>query len=305
MQALLWIRTWLWDVEPIRYYISALVVSLAVVLLPRKTVIALGNTAIGSGILKQPISRLPPKWQESFGPVLMFSANMVSVWRLLIFWVGYILFHFQNPIDQYIGFCLMALGIAMDRLDGRIAQICGQITAFGEWFDPLIDKLTLTVIVVDLALVCLIPPVWHSLMIGLPCIMIIVIAEITGILVRPPFDLWSRRRKSVKATGIGKMKFLLMGVYLLVALPIYMNWFKIPSWGIYYYLIMCGLLATLSVASRFVYPWKWVNKLVQASNKPFLHIKRNDVKIYFGRLWRIFFRKKRNSNSGIKAAITR
>ena len=341
MEILSWIRTWLWDVEPLRYYVSAFVVSLAVVLLPERAVKAIGTTTIGSGVLKKLFSHLPQKWQEAFGPVLLFCANMVSVWRLFIFWVGYCLFHHHDPLIRYIGFVLMSLGLALDRLDGRIAELCGQKTAFGEWFDPLIDKFTLTVIVVDVALSWISPQLWPViitclreiitalphlwdiatiffrfiavmnatlwavLLIALPCIIVIIIAEIMGILVRPPFNLWSGRRKTVKATGIGKMKFLLMAVYLMVALPSHMNWFKTPSWGIYTYLIMSALLAILSVASRFVYRQAWLNKLVEASTKPFLHIKRNNVKIYFGRVWRLFFRRRRNSNSGPKPAITR
>ncbi len=300
MEMLSQLRYWLWDVEPIRYYASGVIVAVAVILLPRKFIIALGNCKLAAKQVAWVINRLPRAWVEDFGPPLIFSANMIGLWRLLIFYVGYGLFYTANPTVQYIGYDLLVLGLAMDRLDGRIAQLCGQQTRFGEWWDPLLDKLTLTILVIDMGIRSGVEP-WS---LKLLAISVMAAGELAGILVRPPFNCWVRWRKTVRATGIGKMKFLAMAVYTLVVLPRVKGWFQTPDWGLWFYMAMNAAMAVLSVASRFNYPWNWVNRLVKVTTKPFLHIKRNEVQIVFGRLWRFFFRRKRNSNPGIPKNVS-
>jgi len=301
METLSQLRYWLWDVEPIRYYISGAIVGVAVILLPRKFIIALGNCKFATKQVAWVINRLPKTWVEDFGEPLIFSANMIGFWRLLIFYIGYALFYSANPELQYIGMILLALGLAMDRLDGRIAQLCGQQTKFGEWWDPLLDKLTLTILVIDMGIRCGLEP-WP---VKLLAISVMAAAELAGIMVRPPFNCWVRFRKTIRATGIGKMKFLGMAVYTLVVLPNIKGWFQTPAWGLWFYMALNAAMAVLSVASRFNYPWRWVNRLVEVTTKPFLHIRRNELQIVFGRIWRFFFKKKRNSKSGIKTAQTR
>ncbi len=305
MDTLSTLRFWLWDVEPIRYYASSTVVALAVVLLPRFIVKAIGNCTWGSRYVVWALKHLPAAWTEDFGPPLIFSANMVGFWRFLIFIAGDILFHINHPVAQFIGVMLIALALALDRLDGRIAEVCGQKTLFGQWWDPLLDKLTLSLLSVDMIITCMLAPAIKQLVsplvngnlllaaLALPQMIIILLilgtlitAEVVGTLGRPPFNRWKERCITIGATGFGKMKFLTMAVYCMITLPVRMGWFQTPSWGIYTFLLMSDALALLSVASRYRYEREWINQFVAATTKPFRHTKRNNVLFVFGHLLR-------------------
>ena len=100
---------------------------------------------------------------------------------------------------------MFAVGAATDSLDGYVARRLGQVTSFGEFLDPLADKLLIGVALVALTTVGRFP-LW--------AVVIIFFREIA-------ISVWRvrlrKRKLSLPASGLGKAKTLSQIVAVVIA----------------------------------------------------------------------------------------
>ncbi|MBM3325452.1 MAG: CDP-alcohol phosphatidyltransferase family protein [Calditrichaeota bacterium] len=75
------------------------------------------------------------------GRVAITGANYLTILRLLIVPLFWICFFNPGWLVQFIATLLIAIGALTDMWDGRLARRRGQITPFGNFMDPLADKL--------------------------------------------------------------------------------------------------------------------------------------------------------------------
>ena len=202
---------------------------------------------ITSGVLiVKLLFSIKEKWLRKLGSITIrklrnlriFAPNWVSIWRFPIFWTGFGIYvtgvvHVSTTYS-FVGFCIMVFGVALDRLDGKIAAAYSGDeepksfkdtwdelnypgkTKMGAWLDPLIDKLTVLPVVTVYC--CFMGELW------LPFGIIMLLLDLIGTATRPPFNLGAQWQRQTDATWFGKAKFIFQYVILLAYLPIDKQW---------------------------------------------------------------------------------
>lgn len=265
----------LWNFEPVHYLIIALIIALVILMIPKKVLLWLGKHGV--------------------------SANKITITHMLFCWLALVLLLIPDSPPYFIVFICMLIGLLLDRVDGKMAQYLEEEylmiairlismdqnslgytellkelnkpyypgkTERGKWLDPLTDKLAVIPMFVYLGYKCHFP----ILLLGL-----VAFIEFIGIITRPPANLCKSWIKDVGATSFGKTKMVLQSLFILYA------FFEVMGCGFsweYQLEILFGLsllFTFLSVASRFRYPWKWMNKAVDETNRPFTHTQDNDL----------------------------
>jgi len=75
------------------------------------------------------------------GQVMVTAANWLTLFRLAIIPFFWLTFFSQSVSMRIIATLLFILGALSDLWDGKLARRSGQITPFGDFMDPLADKL--------------------------------------------------------------------------------------------------------------------------------------------------------------------
>jgi CDP-diacylglycerol--glycerol-3-phosphate 3-phosphatidyltransferase len=147
------------------------------------------------------------------------TPNFITVMRLLFVPVGaYTLFKNggDDPTWQYISWCVFfVLGLS-DVLDGKLARSRGTITKFGEFLDPVADKVMIGAAMISLSILGRMP--WW--------ITIVILGREIGITL---LRLAIIRRGVIAANKGGKIKatFQSFGVgFYVLPLPTWLFWFR-------------------------------------------------------------------------------
>ena len=78
------------------------------------------------------------------------AANAITVARILLIPVFVVLLLSDIPYGQYLAIAVFAVAAFTDKLDGYVARSRGQITAVGQFLDPLADKLLISAALIAL-----------------------------------------------------------------------------------------------------------------------------------------------------------
>ena len=170
---------------------------------------------------------------ESFRNDWYRAANIVTSVRLLLFWVPAALL-LSNPSSDVSRWWATGafLAIALtDNVDGYIARRFTQVTEWGKFLDPLVDKLLVATTLIALAVVY--PVLWG----------VVVFVFIREVVVTLQIRM-SRKGEIVAAVWSGKIKMLLQVVMIIVWL--------IPGGGVW---SVVRLVATLLAVAATFYSW--------------------------------------------------
>lgn len=70
----------------------------------------------------------------------LMHPNAICYWRTAIAFIAFILYFFVG--FQAIAIIIFTFAAILDGVDGTVARVCNLSTTWGEWLDPLCDKLT-------------------------------------------------------------------------------------------------------------------------------------------------------------------
>jgi len=70
----------------------------------------------------------------------LLHPNAICYWRAAMALVSYLLFFFSG--FQAVAIILFSFAAVLDGVDGIVARSCNLVTKWGEWLDPMCDKLT-------------------------------------------------------------------------------------------------------------------------------------------------------------------
>lgn len=169
-------------------------------------------------------------------------AILLTLFRIAAIPVVVILFY--SPMEHARPIAAIFFGVAAvtDILDGWVARRFGQMSKFGEFLDPVADKLMVAIVLVMLVQG---DPLWYVDIIA----MIIIGREITISALRE----WMAtigERANVKVTMAGKIKTVLQ--MFGIAFMVYQNQFMgFDIYGIGFVLLMAA--AGMTIWSMFVY----------------------------------------------------
>ena len=175
-------------------------------------------------------------------PLKLNLANILTLFRIAAIPIVVLCFYSTMEHARPIAAVLFGIAAVTDLLDGWVARRFGQMSKFGEFLDPVADKLMVAIVLV--MLVQSDPGLWVDII-----AMIIIGREITISALRE----WMAtigERANVKVTWAGKIKtvFQMFGIGFMV--------FKNEFLGFDIYLIGFVLLmiaAAMTIWSMFVY----------------------------------------------------
>lgn len=262
-----------WEAQAFVYLLSALVVALLFLAIPNRWLEWIGTrTFMWRGKKRYP-----------------FSANMISAYRVPITLAGAYLYY--SGINHYWGFIIIVVGLVLDRMDGKMADILeafkklkGDLTIpgktkYGKVIDPAADKS------------CLVPMIWLEVLdgfLGWLRVAIMTGFELLGTVVRPPFinRKWRnrkyrwlvvklrRRLRDPKATGFGKAKMFMQCVIIFLNLPNHLRWWDGSHSWLNQVMSVVTSLAGLSVVFRFKYH-KYIDGIITPLDEFFSHLPGN------------------------------
>jgi len=198
---------------------------------------------------------IPKKGLRTIGKTPGLSPNWVTFWRLPILWLGVALY----LTIPFAGFCVCAFALMLDRMDGKIAAALDELkdprfpgkTTLGGWLDPFIDKLTFP------PFLCIF---WGKGLLVTGLMIPVLVLEIGSTLIRPPimpdedgkpylFSTESRiaiflknKIKKTNSSGPGKIKVMSQWLCLLAVLPLDQGWMD-------YSILIPNVLLGISVLS--------------------------------------------------------
>jgi CDP-diacylglycerol--glycerol-3-phosphate 3-phosphatidyltransferase/cardiolipin synthase len=175
-------------------------------------------------------------------PLKLNLANILTLFRIAAIPIVVLCFYSTMEHARPIAAVLFGIAAVTDLLDGWVARRFGQMSKFGEFLDPVADKLMVAIVLV--MLVQSDPGLWVDII-----AMVIIGREITISALRE----WMAtigERANVKVTWAGKIKtvFQMFGIGFMV--------FKNEFLGFDIYLIGFVLLmiaAAMTIWSMFVY----------------------------------------------------
>lgn len=132
----------------------------------------------------------------------MKISNVITLLRLLLIPLIAYLLYSKKPAYILLSMILFGIATITDWLDGFIARKYRQKSAFGTFFDPIIDKtliLTIFLIFADLNLI----PMW--------IVIILLFRELLVTVIRQNF---STKSKIIGANWMGKSKFFLQSCFI-------------------------------------------------------------------------------------------
>ena len=167
--------------------------------------------------------------------------NALTFLRILLIPVFVILFFIHYPGSTYIVALIFLLAAVTDWFDGYLARKLKQFSPFGEFLDPVADKL-----MVAAALVLLVTeyPTWWMALAG-----IVIVSREIGISALREWMAELGKRATVKVSYIGKVKTTLQMIALIVLLsqPTSYNWLVIVG------IILLWVAVVLTLWSMCIY----------------------------------------------------
>ncbi|HWB73517.1 MAG TPA: CDP-diacylglycerol--glycerol-3-phosphate 3-phosphatidyltransferase [Nannocystaceae bacterium] len=103
---------------------------------------------------------------DAFKREILNAPNLITIGRLFLIPPVLWLIDPTDPIRNFIATILFATASGLDILDGVLARRMGLITVFGQFVDPLADKLMAMSVMIWLVQVDLLPPWVVVVMIG-------------------------------------------------------------------------------------------------------------------------------------------
>lgn len=236
---------------------------------------------------------IPNRMLVRIGQIRGLSPNCISIWRVLIFWIGlYIYFKYSF----FWGFTLVVLGCILDVIDGRMAKAYEKLGVFrsesdkalGKIIDPSSDKLTSPPALLLIALLSHLS-IWISAA--------IVAVDAFGTIIRHMDDVgvWlvklgpgyrkagdrlimthARVTRHVKATSVGKIKALMQCFCLIASIPYQQGWVNDTD------LINTMWIFTLALGFLSVFSRLYIHKTLDSfvdwiTDKFFSHVDFRDV----------------------------
>ena len=176
------------------------------------------------------------------GPLKLNLANILTLLRIAA--IPVVVVCFYSPLDyaRPIAAVLFGLAAITDMIDGWVARRFGQTSRFGEFLDPVADKLMVAIVLVMLVQA---QASWFEDVIA----MIIIGREITISALREWMaTIGERANVKVDITGKIKTTLQMFGIAFMV--------WKLPLFGIPIYTIgfvLLVLAAVMTIWSMFVY----------------------------------------------------
>ncbi len=169
-------------------------------------------------------------------------ANILTLFRIAAIPLVVILFYSQMPNARPIAAIVFGIAAVTDMIDGWVARRYGQTSRFGEFLDPVADKLMVSIVLVMLVQA---EARWFEDVIA----MIIIGREITISALRE----WMAtigERANVKVSAAGKVKTTLQ--MFGIAFMVYKNpIFDIPVYTVGFVLLV--LAAVMTIWSMLIY----------------------------------------------------
>lgn len=221
---------------------------------------------------------VPKSILAQIGQVPFLSPNWITVWRVVIFWIGAALFF---RVDPFIGYLAIVVASILDVIDGRMATALREHliprsrrdAKVGEWLDPLADKVT------NLPLI----GVFAALgIVNLWLAAAIIATDVIGTFFREPINLdarfkafigkvngTKRNRRPSRANAVGKAKALLQSLALVACGPPALGWirpFALPN----ILLVLALVAGFVSLLARFE-TFTALSRLVSRAGSHFTH----------------------------------
>jgi len=167
----------------------------------------------------------------------LLHPNSICYWRTIMALVGFLLYFFTQ--FQPLAILIFTFAAILDGVDGIVARNCNLISRFGEWLDPMCDKLTY------------LPPLLGFAYIGIlqvHLVWILVAVEFFG-------QFFARRilsfmKISGAANNFGKIKAIICFVLVIFCALLEKNPGVIDIGD--EILLACIILSTASVAFKFI-----------------------------------------------------
>jgi len=167
----------------------------------------------------------------------LLHPNAICYWRTGMAMVAYVLYFFLDY--QAIAIMIFTFAAILDGVDGIVARNCNMVTEWGEWLDPLCDKLTYLPPLIGFA---------YAGIISVKLVWILVVVELFGqFFARKILSLLSF---SVAANNFGKIKAIIcFGLVIFCALLHKNQWFINVGDEI---LVACIVLSSASLLFKFI-----------------------------------------------------
>lgn len=217
---------------------------------------------VTSLVILIPIYLIPKKKLARIGARPCLSPNWITTHRIWIAYLGYLLYFFFSFFE---GLCLIALGYALDALDGMVSRAMGDRNpdrkGVGKWYDPLADKLAVLPFMIAM---------WYRGHLYVWLLILLLVTEVAGTLIRKPFSEgpWLR---ATGAKNVGKAKFLSQVLCLVATLPFDQHWIagrsSVPNWLLGLSLVMAALslLSRVRIHPKFDSGMDAINRLLDSS----------------------------------------
>lgn len=172
--------------------------------------------------------------------------NAICYWRTVLAFIGFFLY-FLTPY-QAIAIFIFTFAAILDGVDGVVARGCNLVSRWGEWLDPLCDKLTYLPPLIGFAYAGIISVKW---------IWILIIIELIGQFFARRILTWIKF--SGAANNFGKIKAIIcFGLVILCALMDKNPDIIDIADGI---LLGCIILSTASIVFKFIPNWLYADIL--------------------------------------------
>ncbi|MBL4775648.1 MAG: CDP-diacylglycerol--glycerol-3-phosphate 3-phosphatidyltransferase [Mariprofundus sp.] len=93
-------------------------------------------------------------------------SNQLTLGRVILIPILMLVFYLASPLGYWLSACVFALAAFTDWLDGYLARIRGEETAFGRFLDPVADKLLVATALVLLISADMAPTLLAVIIIG-------------------------------------------------------------------------------------------------------------------------------------------
>lgn len=97
----------------------------------------------------------------------MNLANILTTSRLILTPLCILFIMIDDSYGRWVAFCIFVVAFLTDAFDGYIARTRNEVTEFGKFYDPLVDKILTTSILITLAF--RIGEIWCWLAVGIIC----------------------------------------------------------------------------------------------------------------------------------------
>lgn len=143
--------------------------------------------------------------------------------------------------NEMIGAAIFGLASFTDWLDGYLARRRGQVTAFGQWMDPLADKLLVTAALISLVQLGLAPAWMVAVILGRELSVTVLRSVVHG------------RGHSLPASPIGKIKMgaQVVAILLLILGPRHMEEFLVLGQAALWIATIAAVVSAVDYWRRF------------------------------------------------------